>query len=88
MDRESNGQSKKSSMISFVKGETTGSKSEDREKIKKPGDFEKQAPDAESTKQLKELTEIVMEKIKFLSEGSQSLSAIQVMVIQLQVNID
>lgn len=41
--------------------------------------------EAEDNKELKEFTDIVMEKIKFLSEGSQNLSAIQIMVIQLQV---
>nr|XP_046481673.1 formin-binding protein 4-like isoform X1 [Neodiprion pinetum] len=65
--------------ISFVKGETTESSISTEENVK--SEVDKPIVD---NKQLKEMTEIVMEKIKFLSEGSQNLSAIQIMVIQLQ----
>ncbi|XP_015609403.1 formin-binding protein 4 isoform X2 [Cephus cinctus] len=62
--------------ISFVKGETINVKEEDSEKNKEIIELNKQ--------NLKCLTETIMEKLKFLSEGSHTASAVQVMAIQLQ----
>ncbi|XP_048514272.1 formin-binding protein 4-like isoform X2 [Athalia rosae] len=79
-DKQSRGSSvsQLSKSISFVKGETSNFRTaeETPKPVEKPVEVDH--------KQLKEMTDIVMEKIKFLSEGSQNLSAIQIMVIQLQ----
>ena len=61
--------------ISFVKGETMLQKSEEINKEKIEAEI----------KALKAITDVIMEKLKFLSEGGQPASAVQIMAIQLQV---
>lgn len=80
-DRKTNSPSSEKPMgvsksnISFVKGETMVSKTE--EVIKEKSEAE--------INELKRVTETIMEKLRFLSEGGQPASAVQVMAIQLQV---
>lgn len=64
-------------LISFVKGETINNSTKSTDEVKS-------IPAAEN-KEFKYLTEMISEKLKFLSEGCQMASAVQIMAIQLQV---
>ncbi|XP_033214231.1 formin-binding protein 4-like isoform X2 [Belonocnema kinseyi] len=67
-------------LIGFVKEETTST-------ITKPTEEVKVIPVADN-KEFKYLTEMITEKLKFLAEGCQMVSAVQVMAIQLQTLLE
>lgn len=66
-------------LINFVKGEVINNNA-------KPAEEVKSIP-AAVNKEFKYLTEMISEKLKFLSEGCQMASAVQIMAIQLQVRL-
>lgn len=66
-------------LIGFVKRETTNTSTKPKEEVKS-------IPVADN-KEFKYLTEMITEKLKFLAEGCQMASAVQVMAIQLQVSL-
>ncbi|XP_051156262.1 formin-binding protein 4-like isoform X2 [Leptopilina boulardi] len=67
-------------LISFVKGETINNSTKSTDEVKS-------IPAAEN-KEFKYLTEMISEKLKFLSEGCQMASAVQIMAIQLQTLLE
>ena len=66
-----------------MKGESINNNSNNNTKQKEES---KSIPITEN-KEFKYLTEMITEKLKFLAEGCQMTSAVQVMAIQLQVRL-
>lgn len=65
------------SKMNFVKGETIN---EEKQK-----DEVKEEESSKNRDEIKGLIDLTLEKLKFLSEGSQAMSAVQIMSVQLQV---